>query len=63
MTNITGSTLDACELKLLTRPAKSGREAPTSPAVAIPSGGSLLVGLAPLSLGRQWQLATGEVAT
>jgi hypothetical protein len=32
-------------------------------AVAIRSGGSLLVGLAAFSLGRQWQRATSEVAT
>src|SRR5512132_846575 len=32
-------------------------------AVAIPSGDSLLVGLTPLSLGRQGQCATSEVAT
>ena len=33
------------------------------PAVAIRSGGSLLVGLAPLDLGRQGHRATSEVAT
>jgi hypothetical protein len=33
------------------------------PVVAGPSGGSFLVGLALLDLGRQWQRATSEIAT
>jgi hypothetical protein len=55
--------LGDCELELLAScPAKAGRQAPTAPAAASPSGSSLLVGLALLDLGRHGQRATSEVA-
>ena len=55
----------AAELELLPScPAMSGHQAPPPPRPSpVPSGGSLLVGLAPLGLGRQWQRATSKVAT
>jgi hypothetical protein len=49
---ITGLPLGDCELELAHCPARSDRQAPTAPAAAIPSGGTLRVGLALLDLGR-----------